>query len=81
MCTTRLSSVITGWGAKETTCSRRSTFARTRSMNGTTVFSPASQRAAVGAQPLHHVRSCLRHDPHGADQDDQDDAGDGDHDD
>ena len=32
--TVRLSSVITGWGGKETTRSRRSTRARIRSMNG-----------------------------------------------
>src|SRR5919204_2722689 len=38
--TTRLSSVITGCGLKETTCSRRSIRGRRRSMNGTTIASP-----------------------------------------
>src|SRR5512133_3834782 len=39
--TTTLSSVITGWGLNETTCSRRSTISRIRSTNGTTIASPA----------------------------------------
>ena len=39
--TTTLSSVITGCGAKETTCSRRSITSRIRSTNGTTIVSPA----------------------------------------
>ena len=38
--TTRLSSVITGCGGNETTCSRMSISGRTRSMNGTRMFSP-----------------------------------------
>jgi hypothetical protein len=38
--TTRLSSVITGCGLNETTCSRRSISGRRRSMNGTTIVSP-----------------------------------------
>src|SRR5947199_2105397 len=42
MFTTRLSSVITGCGGNETTCSRRSTSGRTRSANGTTIDSPGS---------------------------------------
>ncbi len=40
MFTTRLSSVITGWGGKLTTCSRRSISGFTRSMNGMTIASP-----------------------------------------
>src|SRR5579884_1643228 len=40
MLTTRLSSVITGCGGKETTCSRRSSSGRSRSTNGTTSARP-----------------------------------------
>jgi hypothetical protein len=40
MLTTRLSSVMTGCGGNETTCSRMSTMSRTRSTNGTTMFTP-----------------------------------------
>src|SRR5437763_688667 len=40
MFTTRLSSVITGCGSNETTCSRRSTMSRIRSTNGTTIVRP-----------------------------------------
>jgi hypothetical protein len=40
MLTTRLSSVITGWGGNDTTCSRRSISGFTRSMNGMTIESP-----------------------------------------
>jgi hypothetical protein len=40
--TTRLSSVITGCGGNDTTCSRRSISGRTRSTNGTISASPAS---------------------------------------
>src|SRR6185437_13814403 len=40
MLTTRLSSVITGCGGNETTCSRRSSDGRSRSTNGTTSESP-----------------------------------------
>ena len=40
--TTRLSSVITGCGGKDTTCSRMSMSGRTRSMNGMRMFSPGS---------------------------------------
>ena len=43
MLTTRLSEVITGCGGNETTCSRRSTPARTRSTNGISRCSPASR--------------------------------------
>jgi hypothetical protein len=39
--TTTLSSVITGCGLKETTCSRRSITSRIRSTNGTTIVRPA----------------------------------------
>src|SRR5438045_3896388 len=39
--TTTLSSVITGWGLNETTCSRRSTISRIRSTKGTTIARPA----------------------------------------
>jgi hypothetical protein len=42
MLTTRLSSVITGCGGKETTCSRMSISGRSRSMNGITIVRPAS---------------------------------------
>src|SRR3954447_5226240 len=42
MPTTRLSSVITGCGGKETTCSRRSISGFTRSTNGTISASPGS---------------------------------------
>src|SRR6201999_693545 len=40
--TTRLSSVITGWGGNETTCSRRSINGFTRSMNGMISVKPGS---------------------------------------
>src|SRR4051794_26506773 len=40
MPTCRLSDVITGWGGKEMTCSRRSMVARTRSTNGTRMDRP-----------------------------------------
>jgi hypothetical protein len=40
--TTRLSSVITGWGGNETTCSRRSISGLTRSTNGMISVSPGS---------------------------------------
>src|SRR3954451_21361016 len=40
--TTRLSSVMTGWGGKETTCSRRSISGFMRSTNGTISASPGS---------------------------------------
>jgi hypothetical protein len=40
MLTTRLSSVITGCGWKDTTCSRRSISGRMRSTNGTIIASP-----------------------------------------
>jgi hypothetical protein len=40
MPTTRLSSVITGWGGNETTCSRRSMSGLSRSMNGMSTLSP-----------------------------------------
>ncbi len=40
--TVRLSSVITGCGGNETTCSRRSISGLTRSMYGTTSANPAS---------------------------------------
>ena len=42
MLTTRLSDVMTGCGGKDTTCSRRSTPARTRSTNGMSRCRPAS---------------------------------------
>src|SRR3954447_1014677 len=42
MPTTRLSSVITGWGGNETTCSRRSIRGLTRSTNGTMSARPGS---------------------------------------
>ena len=42
MLTTRLSSVITGWPSKATTCSRRSISGLTRSTNGTMKFIPGS---------------------------------------
>ena len=59
MCTTRLSSVMTGCGAKETTCSRRSTFARIRSTNGTTVLSPASSvRLYEPSRSTTYARAC-----------------------
>ncbi len=40
MPTETLSSVITGWGGNETTCSRKSISGFTRSMNGTMIVSP-----------------------------------------
>jgi hypothetical protein len=42
MWTTRLSSVITDCGSKETTCSRRSSISRMRSTNGIRRVRPAS---------------------------------------
>src|SRR5919109_281067 len=42
MLTTRLSSVITGWGGKETTCSRRSISGLTRSTISTTTATTMS---------------------------------------
>ena len=41
MLTTRLSSVITGCGGNDTTCSRRSMSGRSRSTYGTSSDSPA----------------------------------------
>ena len=41
MLTTRLSSVMTGWGGKETTCSRRSISGFRLSMKGTRIDRPA----------------------------------------
>src|SRR3954453_5393399 len=43
--TTRLSSVMTGCGGNDTTCSRRSIMYRTRSTNGTTTLRPAGRLA------------------------------------
>src|SRR5450759_3397569 len=43
MLTTRLSDVITGCGGNDTTCSRRSTLARTLSTNGTRKWRPPSR--------------------------------------
>src|SRR3954469_9086175 len=43
MPTCRLSEVMTGWGGKEMTCSRRSMVARTRSTKGTSRFSPGDR--------------------------------------
>ena len=40
MFTVRLSAVITGCGGKETTCSRMSIIARTRSTNGISTCGP-----------------------------------------
>ena len=52
MLTTRLSSVITGCGGNETTCSRRSIVARMRSTKGTTSVRPGRERARIAAQAL-----------------------------
>ena len=56
MLTTRLSSVITGCGGNDTTCSRRSISGRSRSMNGTTSARPGVERAVVAAEPLDDAR-------------------------
>ena len=64
MQTTRLSSVITGCGGKDTTCSRRSISGRSRSTNGTRMVRPGGQGAAVPAEPLDDAGPGLRHDPH-----------------
>jgi hypothetical protein len=40
MATVRLSDVMTGWGGKDTTCSRRSIIGRIRSTNGTSNVRP-----------------------------------------
>ena len=61
--TTRLSSVITGCGGNETTCSRRSISGRSRSTNGTTIVRPGVERARVAAEPLDHAGARLRDDP------------------
>ena len=61
--TTRLSSVITGCGGNETTCSRRSISGRSRSTNGTSDREPGRERALVAAEPLDDARACLRDDP------------------
>ena len=63
MLTTRLSSVITGCGGNETTCSRRSISGRSRSTNGTTSARPGVSVRLVAAEPLDHARARLRDDP------------------
>src|SRR4051794_20055804 len=59
MLMTRLSSVITGWGGNETTCSRRSSSGLTRSTYGTTSARPGSsvrwQRPSRSTTP---ARAC-----------------------
>src|SRR3954462_10303664 len=57
--TTRLSSVITGWGGNETTCSRRSSSGLTRSTNGTISASPgASVREYGPSRSTIPARAC-----------------------
>src|SRR3954454_2252380 len=57
--TTRLSSVITGCGGNETTCSRRSSSGLTRSTNGTISGSPGgSVRAARPSRSTIPARAC-----------------------
>ena len=53
MLTTRLSSVITGCGGNETTCSRRSISGRTPVDERDDEREPRRQRAVVAAEPLH----------------------------
>ena len=62
----RLSSVITGCGGNETTCSRMSSSGRTRSTYGITSASPGSQRALVAAQALDDAGARLGDDAHAA---------------
>jgi hypothetical protein len=69
--TETLSAVITGCGGKVTTCSRRSSSGRTRSMKGTTIGHARGQRAAVAAEALDDARPRLRDDPHGPGGDEQ----------
>src|SRR5664279_524243 len=64
--TTRLSSVITGCGGKDTTCSRRSIMYLTLSTNGTTMFSPAGRvplylpnRSTIPARACGTMRTVL----------------------
>ena len=72
MLTTRLSDVMTGCGGKDTTCSRRSTPARTRSTNGMSRCRPASRVRLYRPEPLDDERDRLRHDPHRPHQGDDD---------
>ena len=72
MLTTRLSEVITGCGGNDTTCSRRSTPARTRSTNGMSRCRPASSVRVVAPEALDDERDRLRDDPHRTDH--RDDA-------
>src|SRR3954469_15702359 len=59
MLTTRLSSVITGCGGNETTCSRRSISGRTRSMNGTISAKPGvSVRLERRSRSTTRARAC-----------------------
>src|SRR3954451_13484720 len=59
MFTTRLSSVITGCGSNEITCSRRSSSGRTRSMNGITIVSPGVRvRAQRPSRSTTPARAC-----------------------
>src|ERR671935_2568089 len=59
MLTTRLSSVITGCGSKDTTCSRRSTISRMRSMKGTPTGRPGlSSRLSRPSRSTTPARAC-----------------------
>ena len=62
MWTTTLSSVITGWGGKATTCSRRSISGLSRSTNGITIARPGVERAAVAPEALDDAGTGLRDD-------------------
>src|SRR3954470_13037881 len=92
MLTTRLSSVITGCGGNETTCSRRSRSGRTASTNGTTMGRPGvgerddhgqagRERARVAAEALDDAGTGLGDDADRPRQRDEDDDGDDDDDD
>src|SRR5919108_566793 len=62
--TTRLSSVITGWGGNETTCSRRSSSGFTRSTNGTMNKNTAMTMSAINPASIGY--SSLRDERRGA---------------
>ena len=71
MDTTRLSSVITGCGGKDTTCSRRSISGARRSTNGMRIVRPGIEGALIAPEPLDDAGTGLRDDPHGLGQRDE----------
>ena len=81
MLTTRLSSVITGCGGNETTCSRRSMSRPHAVDEGDDQREPGRERARVAAEALDDCGAGLRDDADRPRQGDEDDEGDDDDDD